>query len=59
MGVKLVWHSVGKSQIESENRVTKRISEAKTEEVRGGWKSLHNTEFCNLQSSPNLVRAIK
>jgi hypothetical protein len=59
MGVKLVLHSVRKSQIESENKVMKTVFVAKTEEVTGGWKSLHNTEFRNLYSSPSLIRAVK
>jgi hypothetical protein len=27
--------------------------------VTGGWKQLHNEEFHNLYSSPNIVRVIK
>jgi hypothetical protein len=42
-----------------ENRVLRRISEPKREEVTGGWRKLHNEELRNLYSSPNTIRMIK
>jgi hypothetical protein len=41
------------------NRVMRRIFEPKREEVTGGWKKLHDEEFCNLYSSPDIIRMIK
>jgi hypothetical protein len=32
---------------------------AKTEEVAGIWRSLHNEELHNLYTSPNIIRVIK
>jgi hypothetical protein len=37
-----------------ENRVLRRISGPKRDEVTGGWRKLHN-----LYSSPNIIRMIK
>jgi hypothetical protein len=34
-----------------ENRVLKRISEPKRDEVMGEWRKLHNEELCGLYSS--------
>jgi hypothetical protein len=42
-----------------ENRVLRRIFGQKTDEVRGGWRKLHNEELHNLWSSPNIIRMIK
>jgi hypothetical protein len=42
-----------------ENRVLRRIFGPKTDEVRGGWRKLHNEEFHNLYSSPSIIRMIK
>jgi hypothetical protein len=28
-------------------------------EVKGGWRNLHNVDFHNLYSSPNIIRMIK
>jgi hypothetical protein len=42
----------------SENRVLRRIFGPKREED-GSWRKLHNDEFNNLYSSPNIVRGIK
>jgi hypothetical protein len=42
----------------SENRVLRRISGPKREEVAGGWRRLHNEELHNLYPSPN-IRVIK
>jgi hypothetical protein len=42
-----------------ENRVLRRISGAKGDEVKGGRRKLHNEEFHNLYSSPNIISNIK
>jgi hypothetical protein len=42
-----------------ENRVLRRISGPKREKVRGGWRKLHNEEFHNMCSSPNIIKVIK
>jgi hypothetical protein len=36
-----------------------RIFGPKRDEVTGEWRKLHNEEFNDLYSSPNIVRAIK
>jgi hypothetical protein len=41
-----------------ENRVLMRIFGSKRE-GEGSWRKLHNDEFHNLYSSPNIVRVIK
>jgi hypothetical protein len=43
----------------SENTVLRRIFGAKTEEVTGGWRKLHNEELHSLYSSPYIIRVIK
>jgi hypothetical protein len=42
-----------------ENSVLRRIIEQKRDEVRGGWRNLHNEELHNLYSSPSIIRMIK
>ena len=42
-----------------ENRVLRRISGPKRDEVTEEWRKLHNEELNNLYSSPNIVRVIK
>jgi hypothetical protein len=42
-----------------ENRVQRRIFGPKRDEVTGNWRKLHNEEFHNLYSSPNIIRMIK
>jgi hypothetical protein len=42
-----------------ENRVLRRISGPKRNEVIGDWRKLHNEELHNLYSSPGIVRMIK
>jgi hypothetical protein len=42
-----------------ENRVLRRIFGPKRDEVTGEWRKLHNEEFHNLFSSPNIIRQIK
>jgi hypothetical protein len=39
--------------------VLRRIFGPKRNEVRGGWRKLHNEELHNLYSSPNIIRNIK
>jgi hypothetical protein len=41
------------------NRVLRRIFGLKRDEVMGDWRKLHNEEFHNLYSSPNIIRIIK
>jgi hypothetical protein len=42
-----------------ENRVLRRIFEAKRDGVTGEWRKLHNEELNYLNCSPNIVRVIK
>jgi hypothetical protein len=42
-----------------ENRVLRRLFGPKSDEVTGKWKKLHNEEFNDLYSSPNIVQVIK
>jgi hypothetical protein len=42
-----------------ENRVLRRIFGPKSDEVMGEWRKLHNEEFCDLYSSPSIIRIIK
>jgi hypothetical protein len=42
-----------------ENRVLRRISGPKRDEVTGDWRKLHNEELHNLYSSPSKIRKIK
>jgi hypothetical protein len=42
-----------------ENRVLRRIFGQKRDEVTGGWRKLHNEEFHNLYSSPNIITMMK
>jgi hypothetical protein len=39
-----------------ENRVLRRISGPKRDEIIGGWRKMHNEKVHNLYSSPNKVR---
>jgi hypothetical protein len=41
-----------------ENRVL-RIFGPKRDEVKGGWRTLHNKELHNLYSSPSIIRMSK
>jgi hypothetical protein len=41
------------------SRVLRRIYGAKTEEVAGDWRRLHNEELHNLYASPNIIREVK
>jgi hypothetical protein len=42
-----------------ENKVLRRISGPKRDEVTGGWRKLHNEELHDLYSSPSIIRMIK
>jgi hypothetical protein len=42
-----------------ENRVLRRISGPKRDEVTGEWRKLHNEELNGLYSLPNIVQVIK
>jgi hypothetical protein len=42
-----------------ENRVLRRISGPKRDEVTGDWRKLHNEELHNFYSSPNIIRMSK
>jgi hypothetical protein len=42
-----------------ENRVLRKLFGPKRYEVIGGWRKLHNEEFRNFYSSPDLIRIIK
>jgi hypothetical protein len=43
----------------SENRVLRRISGPKKDDVTGGWRKLHNEELHNLYSSPSISRRMR
>jgi hypothetical protein len=42
-----------------ENRVLRRVFGPKRDEVKGEWRKLHNEEFRNLYSLPNIWRGLK
>jgi len=42
-----------------QHRVLRRTFGPKRDEVRGKWRKLHNEEFNDLYSSPNIFRVIK
>jgi hypothetical protein len=42
-----------------EDRVLRKMSESKRDEVRGEWRRLHNEELHALYSSTNMIRVIK
>jgi hypothetical protein len=42
-----------------ENRVLRRTSGPKRDEVMGEWRKLHNEELHNLYSSPDIIRLVK
>jgi hypothetical protein len=42
-----------------ENRVLRRIFGSRRDEVKGGWRKLHNEELHNLYSSPSIIRTVK
>jgi hypothetical protein len=42
-----------------ENRVLRRISGPRRDEVTGSWRKLHNGELHNLYSSPSIIRMVK
>ena len=42
-----------------ENKVLRKIFEAKKDELTGEWTKLHNSELHALYSSPNIIRNLK
>jgi hypothetical protein len=42
-----------------ENRLLRRISGPKRNEITGEWRKLHNEKLNDLYSSPNVIRMIK
>jgi hypothetical protein len=42
-----------------ENRVLRGIFGPRRDEVKGGWRGLHNEEVHNLYSTPNIFRMMK
>jgi hypothetical protein len=42
-----------------ENRVLRRIFGPNRDEVKGGWRKLHNEELRDLYSSPSIIRIMK
>jgi hypothetical protein len=42
-----------------ENKVLRRISGPKRDEVTGEWRKLHSEELHNLYSAPDIVRQVK
>jgi len=42
-----------------ENRVLRRVSGPKRDEVTGKWRKLHNEELSGLYSLPNILRVVK
>ena len=42
-----------------ENKVFRKIFEAKRDEITGKWRKLHNAELHALYSSPNIIRNLK
>jgi len=42
-----------------ENRVLRRVFGPKRDEVTGEWRKLHNEEFSDRYSLPNIVRVVK
>jgi hypothetical protein len=43
---------------EFENRVLRRIFGPERDEVTGEWRKLHDEQFNDMYSSPNIVRVI-
>jgi hypothetical protein len=42
-----------------ENRVLRRVFGPKRDKLKAEWEKLHNEDFNDLYSSPNIVRVIK
>jgi hypothetical protein len=42
-----------------ENRVLRTVFGPKRDEVTGGWRKIHNEEFSDIYTLPNIVRVVK
>ena len=42
-----------------ENKVLRKIFEAKKDKITGEWRKLHNVELNALYSLPNIIRSLK
>ena len=42
-----------------ENMVLKKIFWAKSDDIRGEWRKLHNEKLCDLYCSTNIIQLIK
>jgi hypothetical protein len=42
-----------------ENRLLRKITGPKRDEIKGEWKKLHNGQLHNLYSTPNIIRNMK
>jgi hypothetical protein len=42
-----------------ENRLLRRVSEPRRDEMTGGWRKLHSDELYNLHCSPDIIRMTK
>jgi hypothetical protein len=56
--MKLGSHVKGRTQIEGENRVLRRIFASMKDEVTRDWRKLHGEELHNFYSSPYILRMI-
>jgi hypothetical protein len=59
VGVQLSYNEREHSLGMFKNRVLRKESGHKRDEVAEEWRRLHNEELCDLYSSPNITRVIK
>jgi hypothetical protein len=57
--LKLTLRDGHSSRVFFKNRMLRRISGPKREEVAGGWRRLHNEELHNLYASLYIIKVIK